>query len=543
MNHYATNWRSQRYGDYLADFLYDRLLASGNWDGLFFDTTWQNINWLSQDMDLNNVGRKESAAQINQMWQTGNQYFYRQMRAKIGNRYLIITNGDGELSDFANGRMFEGFPEYWEGGWIGQMKKYLNIFNDNFTPRLAIINSDTENTGNRYDYQSMRFGLASALMSDGYYNFEYGTQGRISLWWYDEYSVNLGQPLTKAVNLLDRQNPAIKAGIWQRDFERGIALVNSTDKVQTIELDGEYEKIHGTEDRVTNDGSIVNRVTLAASDGLILLRPSSEILGTTYINGSFARLFKANGQTAKTGFFTYDKNYPGSAKILKYDLNRDGETEIIVAGKNSVSLYKNPLVPEKTIQPYGDRYNGGFSIAIADFEGQGYYSIIIAPERGGANLVRIYDMWLNDADRSFTAYNSAAKNLGATVAACDINNDGTPEIITGAGFYGGPYIRIYTKDGKLQTGFYAFEKNFRGGVNVACGDIDSDGQAEIIAGAGLTGGPYIKVFSSNKELESGWFAFDSKKRQGVNVAVSDINGDNILEIIALNSYVFMANGK
>ncbi|MCK5459734.1 S8 family serine peptidase, partial [Candidatus Parcubacteria bacterium] len=37
--------------------------------------------------------------------------------------------------------------------------------------------------------------------------------------------------------------------------------------------------------------------------------------------------------------------------------------------------------------------------------------------------------------------------------------------------------------------FFAYDKNFRGGVNVAAGDIDGDGIDEIIAGAGNGGGP------------------------------------------------------
>lgn len=206
MNPYIKSWDGKRYGDYLADFLIEKVLATGYWDGLFFDTTSQTIAWLSPDIDINNDGYKDSETTINQLWQDGQFYFFRKLREKIGNKYLIVTNGDLEVFDYVNGRMFEGFPEYWEGGWNKQMKKYYILGESGYYPRVNIINSDTENTGNKYDYQSMRFGLTSALLGDGYYNFESGTESRTTLWWYDEYDVDLGQPTGRSFNFFNRNN-------------------------------------------------------------------------------------------------------------------------------------------------------------------------------------------------------------------------------------------------------------------------------------------------------------------------------------------------
>jgi len=39
---------------------------------------------------------------------------------------------------------------------------------------VTILNSNTGNSGQRSDYQKVRFGLTSALLSDGYYSFDYG---------------------------------------------------------------------------------------------------------------------------------------------------------------------------------------------------------------------------------------------------------------------------------------------------------------------------------------------------------------------------------
>ncbi|MBU1891002.1 S8 family serine peptidase [Patescibacteria group bacterium] len=100
-----------------------------------------------------------------------------------------------------------------------------------------------------------------------------------------------------------------------------------------------------------------------------------------------------------------------------------------------------------------------------------------------------------------------------------------PFIITGTKEGGGPEVRVYTSDGYLITHFNAYAETFRGGVNVATGDIDGDGVFEIITAAGIGGGPQIRIFDFQGN-NKGWdfFAYDTCFRGGVNVAVGDVDG-------------------
>ena len=68
----------------------------------------------------------------------------------------------------------------------------------------------------------------------------------------------------------------------------------------------------------------------------------------------------------------------------------------------------------------------------------------------------------------------------------------------------------------LITSFMAFSQDFRGGVSVGAADVDGDGKADIITGAGPGGGPHVKVFKGTdlSVLESD-FAFDPSFRGGV----------------------------
>jgi hypothetical protein len=121
---------------------------------------------------------------------------------------------------------------------------------------------------------------------------------------------------------------------------------------------------------------------------------------------------------------------------------------------------------------------------------------------------------------------------GVTVATGDLTGDGVEDIIAGAGFGGGPHIRTFDGvTGKEIGSFFAFDSNLRGGVNLVVGDLDGDGVNELIVGAGAGGGPHVRVFNSRGQILREWFAFDANSRSGVRVAIGDINGDGQPEIM------------
>src|SRR4029450_5795188 len=122
-------------------------------------------------------------------------------------------------------------------------------------------------------------------------------------------------------------------------------------------------------------------------------------------------------------------------------------------------------------------------------------------------------------------------------AKCDVDGDGIDEIITGAGPFGGPHVRVFKVSGGAPTelaSFYAYDPAFTGGVSVACGDVTGDGIAEVITGAGEGGGPHVRVFGVDAgtvtELAS-FYAYDPAFGGGVNVAAADTTGDGVAEII------------
>ena len=118
----------------------------------------------------------------------------------------------------------------------------------------------------------------------------------------------------------------------------------------------------------------------------------------------------------------------------------------------------------------------------------------------------------------------------------------TPEVaprvvaITEAGQPGGrPFVRVVDAATLVQVGsFAAFEPGFQGGVQTALGDLDGDGRFEIVAAAGAGRPGEIRVFTTaGVELpQYRTLPFGPGWRGGVNLAVGDVDGDGRADIIA-----------
>jgi len=538
-NLYARDNGGKSYADYLSDFYHTKVLSTGLWDGLLFDNVWQDVSWVNGDIDIDNDGRYDSAQKINSDWQKGYNELFQNIRNRSGDKYLIIGNGDSNYHNAINGRMFEGFPEIWEGGWVGSMNRYKNVTSDGYTPRINILNSDTDNTGDYTDYKTMRYGLTSSLMYSSYYSFDFGTNLREQLWWYDEYQTNLGKPKSDPFNALFPSDYSYRLGVWQRDFENGAVLINSSSQNQTVNFESEYEKLHGTQDPIINNGAKITSLNLGAHDGVILLRPVNQITNSVFVNGSFARIFNGQGENIRTGFFAYNSKFKGSTKIITTDINNNGNIETIVADKNKITIYSQSGRRMVLFFPYDPSYTGYITMDIKDLDGDGRGEIITGTEKAGSNQIKIFSWYGKPINSGWYAFRKNWVNLGANVAAGDVDGDGENEIIAGAGAIGGPHVKIFNQNGTiLENEFFAYPKTWWGGVYVATGDINGDGRDEIITGAGFGNEPHVKIFDGNGKLIDEWLAYSSQNKQGVRVLTADLDNDGKDEIIALTTNAF-----
>jgi hypothetical protein len=521
-----TDWTT-----YLAQFASDEIMATGLWDGIYYDNAFEYVNWINDgDIDLNKDGRAESAEQLNSAWQKAMNNLFSQTRQKLGDKALIIINSSNLYLNDLNGRLLEGFPYGYENNWQNEMSLYAEIQSiENSWPIISINNGNTANVGQADDYQRMRFGLASTLMLDGYFSFDYGDKDHAQTWWYDEYDVFLDKALGEFYNINTNQQK-IEPGIFRRDFSRGLVLLNSSQSDSRVRLDGEYEKIAGIQDPVINDGWRVTTVKLPAEDGLILIKPIQEVVDNLFINGSYLRVFNNFGEKIRSSFFAYDDNFIGGDYIVKKDLDLDGIIETVIARKNKIEIYKNDNLL-KSFYPYTENYKGDVSFNLGDLDGDGDFEIVTGVANGGGPHVRMFDGRGNLINVGFFAYDKNFRG-GVNITCGDLDGDGRDEIMTGANYGGGPHVRIFNGQGELKyPGFFAYDKNFRGGVNLASGDVDGDGLDEIITGMGRGGNSTIKVFDALGKLKNEFIGLEYTDGRGLQVFSNDFDGDGVDEVL------------
>lgn len=136
---------------------------------------------------------------------------------------------------------------------------------------------------------------------------------------------------------------------------------------------------------------------------------------------------------------------------------------------------------------------GGVRLGTADVNNDGHPDILAAAGIGGSPHVKVFDGATGSEIRSFFAYDVSFIG-GVFITGGDLNGDGFAEIITGAGSSGGPHVKVFDGFSGIElSSFYAYDPNFHGGVTVACGDLNNDGLVEIVTGAGAGGGPHVKV--------------------------------------------------
>ena len=114
---------------------------------------------------------------------------------------------------------------------------------------------------------------------------------------------------------------------------------------------------------------------------------------------------------------------------------------------------------------------------------------------------------------------------GVYVAAADLDGDGKAEIIVGAGAGGGPHVKVFSgADGSELASFFAYNSGFFGGVRVGAFPLTTYGVREPAFGTapGPGGGNHLKIFSlqtgAGVEYVADHFFGDPADRGGVYLA-------------------------
>jgi hypothetical protein len=339
----------------------------------------------------------------------------------------------------------------------------------------------------------------------------------------------LGVPLTAATSIGGKQNYD-EGTVWKREFSNGIALVNPTTKPQEINLGGEYEKIIGTQDKQINNGLIADKVVVGAQDGLLMMKTFQSIDTTLFKNGSFLRFFKQDGTRSRNGLFVFEEGVAAGAYLYKADFDKDGKEDRVTAIGNELSVVMGNGSSWND-KPFGEGYKGMLNFVPGHVVVGEHPYVVVAPSAGGGEI-RIYSLRGEKMKIGFYPLGDKFKG-GFNVAVGDIDNDGIDEIIVGVGKGKKGEVLVYK--GLLEKLLARFTPyaGYTGGVGVAVGDTNGDGQKEIIT-ASTAAKPLVRVFSLSFKRLKEFRASGVIGATKFSLTTSDVNNDGIDEIVLMN---------
>jgi hypothetical protein len=283
------------------------------------------------------------------------------------------------------------------------------------------------------------------------------------------------------------------------------------------------------------------RDVITATDSTVSIQTltGTQLLGVSLDPSTFATLYIASGNEAGPGGDQVTVTPSAALNIIV-----DGMGPIATPGDKLTILGPGPFSEanedDPDLGPPQVRFTGGggASVGVIGFETTGLNQanissgmIAVASDAGPESEVQVYDR-LTDVLR-FQITPFPGFSGGVTVASGDVNGDGIADLIVGAGPGGGPRVAVFSGfDGSLLYNFYAYEPTFMGGVNVSTADFNGDGHSDIVVGSGVGGGPRVVVFSgADLSVMRDVFVYASTFRGGVNVATGDFNHDGTPDLI------------
>jgi len=285
-----------------------------------------------------------------------------------------------------------------------------------------------------------------------------------------------------------------------------------------------YNPGTGTIAATSINGAALNStfgVPSSTANGFTVQIANYDSANYTYSSFVFTGSATING----SGFVTVTGIAPSTSSTVFITTNRVGYNSGTgsIAATSSIGTALNPTfgTPSST--------TNGFNVQITNFDAAFTYAGTATA--GGSvsinstGLVAVTGVAIGASSTATittirSGYNSGSSQVTASAG---------PNIQFAAGTDsgGGPVVIVKFTDGSSLS-FFAYDPTYTGGVRVALGDLNGDGTNEVICGAGVGGGPNVRVFSvtpSRATMVANFFAFEPVFMGGVYVAAGNLDGN------------------
>jgi len=231
---------------------------------------------------------------------------------------------------------------------------------------------------------------------------------------------------------------------------------------------------------------------------------------------------------------------PGSSFAIG-DVNNDGHEEIVVGAPLGVDpeikIFNQDGRLINKFLAFEPSFRGGLNVALAGLKSGGKTEIVVTSASAGTSQIKIFDTQGKLINQFFAGSKDYFGALSVAVGDLEGNSDDKIVVAYGAGQE--PQIKIFSRQGRLIGVFLAYEKSFRGGVNIAVTNLDGrsdNNKDEIIVAPGPGREPHIKIFNNYGQLQKQFLGYGKNWQGGVRITGGDLNNDGMSEIILGANY-------
>jgi FG-GAP-like repeat/FG-GAP repeat len=273
------------------------------------------------------------------------------------------------------------------------------------------------------------------------------------------------------------------------------------------------------------------------------------ILGNVCASSSVAVLLGKGNGTFRAPM-TYSSGGVNSNSVAVADVNGDGKPDLVVVNVNSGTVAVLLGKGNGTFQPavtYGAGGAAPISVAVADINNDGNPDLLVAIDNNG--VYSSMGVLLGNGNGTFqpaVTYNSGGYSA-CSVAVADVNGDGKPDVvvanlyfaISGSGDKGSVGVLLGNGDGTFQPAV-TYSSGAYEADSVAVADINNDGKLDVLVANQCADAKCAKEGTIGVLLGNGDGTFQAVVNYPsggywtLSVAVADVNGDGIPDLVAAN---------
>lgn len=227
-------------------------------------------------------------------------------------------------------------------------------------------------------------------------------------------------------------------------------------------------------------------------------------------------------------FAVYAPAYRGGVNVATGDFNGDGRQDVVTGSRlgggphvRTFSFWGEPMAEWFA---YDASSRSGVTVASGEIDAR--YAgdeVVTAPGEGDPALLRVFSAQGEAIAEWYPFGQDFTGGLRLAVTA-----DGW--ILVARAFGADPVVRAYTGQGALQSEFFAYYEGFAGGVQLA--SVKHNGHVEVLTAPGFSGGPHVRTFAlDGTALNPGFMALDGVVKAGLSMSTGDIDGDGQADIV------------